>query len=85
MASNPCPGQAGGIPKLTSSDFKPVDCIVSATPKGSVHGMYQQVGKYYSQDMKALNSRRNGIMVEAAASSTNKLQRHSTLPANREG
>ena len=28
MASNPCPGQGGGIPKLTSSDFKTVDCNV---------------------------------------------------------
>ena len=34
MASNPCPGQAGGIPKLTSTNFKPVDCIVKSAPKG---------------------------------------------------
>ena len=27
---------AGGIPKLTSSDFKPVGCIGIAAPKGSV-------------------------------------------------
>ena len=30
---NPCPGRAGGIPKLTSSDFKPVDCSVQNNPK----------------------------------------------------
>ena len=34
MASNLCPGQAGGILKLTASDFKPVDCIVNAAQKG---------------------------------------------------
>ena len=33
MASNPCPGRAGGIPKLTSSDFKPVDCLDKNSPK----------------------------------------------------
>ena len=34
--SLPRPGQAGGIPKLTSSDFIPVGCIGIAAPKGSV-------------------------------------------------
>ena len=35
-APYPCPGQAGGIPKLTSSDFKPIGCIGIAAPRGSV-------------------------------------------------
>ena len=35
-APYPCPGQAGGIPRLTSSDFKPVGCIGIAAPRGSV-------------------------------------------------
>ena len=34
--SLPRPSQAGGIPKLTLSDFKPVGCIGIAAPKGSV-------------------------------------------------
>ena len=34
--SLPRPSLAGGIPKLTSSDFKPVGCIGIAAPKGSV-------------------------------------------------
>ena len=32
----PRPSLAGGLPKLTSSDFKPVGCIGIAAPKGSV-------------------------------------------------
>ena len=34
--SLPRPSLAGGIPKLTSSDFKPVGCIEIAAPRGSV-------------------------------------------------
>ena len=39
MASNPSPGQAGGIPKLTSSDFKPVDCNVEYAATKWIRGV----------------------------------------------
>ena len=38
----PCPGRAGGIPKLTSSDFKPVDSTKEYNPK---MGQAQPPGK----------------------------------------
>ena len=39
MASNHCLGQAGGIPKLTSSDFKPVDCNVEYAATKWIRGV----------------------------------------------
>ena len=90
MASNPCPGQAGGIPKLTSSDFKPVDCNVeyAATKKDSwvSTAKYWQVDKPYSQDTGVTSHHKIQILwvqrkgrdycKEAAAGCTNQLQKH---------
>ena len=39
MASNPCPGQVGGIPKLMLSDFKPVGCNVEYAATKWIHGV----------------------------------------------
>ena len=81
MASNPCPGQAGGIPKLTSSDFKPIDYIVNAAPKGvstwNVPTSRQVILTGYqcnqsSQDTNALGAKEGkGYCKEAATDNTN--------------
>ena len=66
----PCPGQAGGIPKLTSSDFNLVGCIGLAAPKGSV--LIEVLAKN-THKISKLEFQGRGLAIEAAASSTNKL------------
>ena len=88
MASNPCPGQDGGIPKLTKSDFKLVDCIVNAAPKGvstwNVPTSRQVILTRFqcnqsSQDTNTLGAKEGkGDCKEAATGGTNQLQRHAT-------
>ena len=67
MAPYPCPGQAGGIPKPTSSDFKPVGCIGIAAPKGSV---LVEVLASNTHKISKLEFLGRGLAIEAAASST---------------
>ena len=88
MASNPCLGQAGGILKLTTSDLKPVDCIVNAAQKGvstwNVPISRQLILTRYqwnqsSQDTNSLGAKEGkGYCEEAATGSTNQLQRQAT-------
>ena len=88
MAFTPCPGQAGGIPKLTSLDFKPVDCIVNAAPKGvstwNVTTSRQVILTRYqcnqsSPDTNTLGAKEGkGYCKEVATGNTNQLQRHAT-------
>ena len=89
MASNPCPGQAGGNPKLTSSDFKPVGCIVNTAPKHGVSTWnvptsrqailtrYQR--NQSSQDTNTLGTTEEGVIAKKRQRATlDNLQRHAT-------
>ena len=78
-APYPCPGQAKGIPKLTSSDFKSVGCIGIASPKGSV--LYEVLASNTNKILK-LEFRGKGVVVEAAASSTNNYRDTLQLSSN---
>ena len=48
MASNPYLGQARGIPKLTSSDIKPVAYMWNSSPRRSRRSVLRSTGKQNS-------------------------------------
>ena len=68
--SLPRPSLAGGIPKLTSSDFKPVGCIGMASPKGSV---LVEVLASNTHKISKLEFWGNRLAIEAATNSNNNL------------
>ena len=71
MASNPYPRQAGEIPKLTSSDFKPVPCMWNSSPRQSQRSVLRSIGKQNSTRYQCFKFQGKWLVVGAAETATN--------------